>query len=667
MKKVVKLQQDRNSPMEWRSLFEVLLANTNTDFELVSQGSHIAIRANEKDIAIISERLERAFGDLNLILPLKFRQRNRPAASPSSVVDSKELEITRPEATVEAGKQIFDRIFGKLARQFGFMPDIVFGPGTTVDELKLWSQEAPQGVADFWVHGIDLLISACDKVTANEFRQTWKGNDSPLAMPTQSPTDFALARGLMQQCIGHRTDIDNDKKRHTHFFFDFGTFWEFLSKPTVNIACLPQPTADGYTHEICLNEVHLVHYLQMLMQDGVMFRVYRNEAEAKEFNTTPIFLTNPDLCDLQNLHVLVLDKSSSMRDDFGRLIEQVQIYINQIRHQDPNARVRIVPFAQKIEPIGDYSISNKSAIDTFMLTLKADGSGTALFSSVDDELTHLTQLNVNHNIKMVVFTDGQNNEGREWSLCEGPIAEKINLLNQIGTLQIIPIGAGAPENSILTKMAETCGTEYTYFKSASDLDGRFQEAATSQPIRRFVNLFVQLQNQTRQFSLRIPQTGGPFIPAATEMSFAMCPGQQMVVQQQEGEQFEFTLLNPDEIPNATLVDRLRRHENKALSIAGDQTRPEKDRIRMLNEIISLISSERGTKQYEQLFIANCKIRVQSHINVLERGQSNPNMAAAAITRFRQQSGLAQVQTVAALPPSNTDADSSLGQTQQKFH
>ena len=69
-KPVQSSHQEAHSPMEWRSLFEVILANTGVDFEVVTLGPNKSIRANEKDIAIISDRLEKAFRDVFSIIPL---------------------------------------------------------------------------------------------------------------------------------------------------------------------------------------------------------------------------------------------------------------------------------------------------------------------------------------------------------------------------------------------------------------------------------------------------------------------------------------------------------------------------------------------------------------------------------------------------------------------
>jgi hypothetical protein len=50
---------------------------------------------------------------------------------------------------------------------------------------------------------------------------------------------------------------------------------------------------------------------------------------------------------------------------------------------------------------------------------------------------------------------------------------------------------------------------------------------------------------------------------------------------------------------------------------------------------------------------------QEHVNALEQGQSKTHQMASAITRYRQQSGLAQVQPAANFPRSNADEEATL--------
>lgn len=622
--------------LEWHTLFEILLQGTHAPFSITGDGDDIIINSDESGITAISKRLQTVLAaseNFHHFLPYQVSQSKRPELV---VVDQQTLSVPEPMQTAEEGLRIFGNVFGEVAHSIAFMHEMVFGAEATVENGILWSKEhkLSKAVKGFWTHAIETLLSSCDGITAEKLRVAWLGGESQLVVPEGGVEDFHMARGLLQTCIGYRTSVDQEGIEKTKFFFDFMRMYQLIFPPKIEVQQLTLDNSDGFTHAIRVNQDHFSNTLRQLNNHGMLFQIYRS-AEDAAIKVDPLFLSERNVARLQTLHVLVLDCSGSMSSYISGLTDRVLEYIKKLPEHDNTARIKIVPFNNDRCKAGEFHVSSMAEIERFVRSLDASG-GTELYKSVDEELSDLREQSVNYNIKMVVFTDGYDNNPGHWARYSQSVSANIEALNESGRLQLIPIGAGNPDTSALSAMAHTCHTEYKYFNSPDDLEHVFDDIGqSSKATHNFIDFMVRLRESERDIRMSVPQDGNPYMP---QISFPMLPDEQMVVQQSGSNELAFRLLNANEIPDASLVDKLRTFKRLANDVALSQEE-KAVRIKKLERIIDDISSVPAKRQSENLLIANAKIEVQDYVNRLSRAQ-NQHELASAMSFFRAQAGMA---------------------------
>lgn len=387
---------------------------------------------------------------------------------------------------------------------------------------------------------------------------------------------------------------------------------------------------DENTFEISFEIDRFVTYFQQHMQkDGVILKVFKTKEDAKLL-ASPVFITTENLIQPQKLHLLVIDRSKSMKNDLDRVKQEVKDYIDELRKTDPNSRVRIVMFGKTSEA-HEFPISQSTTIDNFIKSIQIEDS-THLFSTIDDELNYLTKIKQDYDIRMVIFTDGKDTTKNKWSDYESRITTNLLTLNQGSkTLQVLPIGAGEADPDPLTAMATTCGTSYTYLRSASSLTGCFKNVLKSHPMKKLVDFVVKLQKSTQSFKLAIPQTGGPHMPHVT---FPLLPDEQVSLTYGNNQELCFSIHHVNEIPEKTLVDELRDYVQQATKIALQTSKSISTRISELELLLLEVASLKTTQHSEVVLVANIKHEIQTqHINSLRRLLENPEQAAATMSRI----------------------------------
>ncbi len=626
--------------LEWHTLLEILLNNTKAKFTLLTRNNNLIIQSDSAGIQIISERLTSALGssdNLRYFLPYQISNKSKPKQLKK--VQREKLIVPPPENTVEAGQKIFDAIFSTAFNKLRF--NGFFRDNATVENCVLWSEPVEEFLKPLWQMAFTTALATFDGVDINTLRAAWTGDASGLHLPTALAVDKLFAQGLLQQCIIFYNDIDENNTPRLRIRFDFGLFYKLLFPPiieTVEIPVEEEKKVDGNTHEISIEIDRLTTYLKSLVDNGVLLRVFKDKEDPK-IHADPVFITSKHTEPLPRLYVLFLDRSGSMSDDMLRLTNDVIDYINGLRQTDPNARIRIVPFSDKLHPIKpeEFPVSEEQKINAYLRNILPSGE-TYLYTYLDEELKYLLSLH-KQQIKMVVFTDGRDTSELKWVDCKHQISTKILELNQDGTFQIIPIGAGQAKEKPLIALAQTCGTSYTYFKNAASLHGAFKEAVVSEPVKKLVDLVVKLRETTQNFRFAVPQDGGVHMPLVSIPFFSDEP---IVIQQGNQPAVSYSVSNATEVPQETLVDKLRHYKLRATKIATTTSKPISTRISEIEKLLLELASLNATRDAEVQLIANAKNEIQILvINRLRKAQDIPEHAASVMTRIGAITGVTQ--------------------------
>lgn len=629
------------SYLEWYTLFDTLFRPLNVTFNVSVEQNDIVLHASESDMQRIVAHLKLALadaGNFNHYLPYQVGDKKAP--SQPKAYQQTYLEVPVPQDTIDSGKAILAKIFGFVFKQIGFDSNILFDENATVNNGVLWSKPIEKWLKDIWLGVVKATVTKYDGANVEVFRRAWHGDYQDLQGSGVETNDVVLARGQLQQIMGFTEDKDINENDRCRIFFDFGRAHQMLFPPVMQDVTCAQDE-DGFARELRFSQAHFMTYLQMLIEDGVLFRMYRNANDARNIHASPLFLTTKDMVDLQNLVVLVIDCSGSMNADLPRLTDQVKHYIDDLRVIDPEARIRIIPFHDYVFRHLECAVSHQDRINDFLDKLRADCS-TALYKTIDEELEGLMQRRLKNNTRMVIFTDGQDNQsGHDWSYFGYRIEQKIALLNKESTLQVFPVGAGDVNTSALQAMANTCGTPYVYCQNASDLGASLQDVVRTAPLKKFLDFMVTLRDSTQTFKMPIPQHGCPHMP---DVSFVMLPSEQMHIKKGENDELCFTVYDVDQIPQATLVDQLRELKREALTIARNRRLSHDDRIGRIQQVADKISSLKvgQAKQSESMLVANVKYDVQGYIKQLERAKQNSHFAASAQTFFSASSGVVEI-------------------------
>lgn len=615
--------------LEWFSFLEILLNKTQAKFTLLSREGQIVIQSNKVGIDAISERLHSVLGSAqNFLYFLPYEIANRPKPNSPVVVDKAIFDVKTPENTVKEGMRIFDAIFKAALAKLRFNGFFEEENSTVVDGV-LWSQPIEPFLKPLWELALKTALASFSHVTVDALREAWNGNDSQLNRPSKIIDETVIAEGPFNECLGYLHDTDENDLPRSRIFFNFLALYKHYFPPIINSTEIPM-NEDENTYEISFEIDRFVKYFQQHMQkDGVVLKVFKNKEDAK-LQASPIFITSENLVKPQKLHLLVIDRSQSMKNDLERLKKEVNLYIDELRKKDPNSRVRIVIFAKSTQS-AEFPISQKRSIDDFIQSIRTE-SGTYLYTTIDEELNYLAKINQNFDIRMVVFTDGQDSTNTNWNDFESRITSKMLALNKDGkTLQILPIGAGKADPIPLTAMAKTCGTSYTYLQKASSLTGCFREISTSHPMNKLIDFVVKLQKSTQTYRLAIPQTGGPHIPHVT---FPLLPDEHVSIKCGNNQELCFFIHNINEIPQKTLVDELRDYVQQATKIAIETSKSITTRLSELEKLLLEVASLKTSQHSEVVLVANVKNEIQTqHINPLKQLIESPEQAAATISRI----------------------------------
>lgn len=614
--------------LEWYTLFEVLLHNTDVDFQLSTQGNKGVIRSTEEGTRIISERLTTALGtasNFRFFLPYEIGGKKKPEQL--QPINRDALKIPLPEDSVDAGIEVFNKIFSvalKKMRFLGFFDE----DSSSNNNRVLWSEPVEDYLKPVWLPAIKAAVATFHETNIDVLRAAWNGDKSGLKAPSGKLDEHVIAQGLLQESIGFLDDKDETGAPRTRIFFDYGHLHSLLSLPDMDVVEAPSES-DQYTHEIAFDLAHFTTCLQMLLEDGVVLRVYKDRHDAVKAD--PLFITARTQVHLQNLYVFVLDRSGSMSGDLHRLKEEVAKYVVETRERDPEARIRIVPFPDG-KPL-ECSISEATKLSNYISSIDCQG-GTPLFSTVENELSYLQQISKNHrqNIRMIVFTDGGDTSNNKWHNHESSVSSKIVDLNQTGTLQILPIGAGTSvDQKCLASMASTCSTGYTYFNSTKDLTGVFSEASSNKPVRKLEDFVAKLRTLTHRVTIALPQDGDIHMP---HVSFVLAPNEQVVLEKGGKTALNAKLLDLKDLPDEKLVDQLRHFKRRATNIAADTTFSLSQRIRDIENLLSQVASLPTSRESENQLVANVKYDIQVEIvHELRKAQQGSGHAASAMTRL----------------------------------
>ncbi|MGE3921213.1 MAG: hypothetical protein AB7F64_09855 [Gammaproteobacteria bacterium] len=325
---------------------------------------------------------------------MPFTRENVPASSSTSTAES----VFMPEASFEAYMKIIKSLFNdealknvRLLNWEELLKDAFVKDGV----LYLTPLDANQFIIGMLQNALECLLQSFSSknVTLDMIRKAVKLEEPLPASKPHMGIERVLAKGLIQDCfcVQLLKNEDPEKADQAVVYFDIKTLWHMLFPPAVQYV-LPENELYKDKAIFSFNTHEVLLYVRQLLNDGVFLRVY--QSHEGQLTAKPMFLSGSPGVEKPRFHVLIVDRSGSLKDYWVDLQKNVIAYIDELRKIDPKAKLRIMFFETDIGPTKEFDISNKTTIDEFINQCKL-GANTFCKSfvglcAVHTRFAHLT-------------------------------------------------------------------------------------------------------------------------------------------------------------------------------------------------------------------------------------------------------------------------------------
>lgn len=507
----------KQKQLDWRILFKTLLSSLRVKFDIEITDTQALINTTQQDAAIIKKRLEESFQSSTAFmshLPYTITTLGGSVISAPSQQTTVTQIVPAPDDTVESGKRILMKLFSADAFDaVAFDPEKLFNQHAKSTQRVLYSKPVKlKLIEQAWNSVNEYLISFFHNVSIERIREAWLNDDKALPPPApdthlDQSQQQQLADGLIQQCFGV---LINKETHEVQMFFDYGRLHEFLFQPLIT---LTQRQDAIFPVQLAIDRNHLLSYMQQITQNGILLRISATSAD--QAVARPIFFTREATITKPHHYIFILDESGSMAGlPFEQLKEHVINFIAQLKQLDENATVRIVFFADDMQPASEFSIKDTQKIIAFInKRTKAEGN-TKLNDTLLRELKHLVDEEIagDANASVFVFTDGGDNRSTVKSAnLEVAIA---NTTQAIATqYKLFTLGYGKDvEVATLRAIAGAVGTPYIHIQDMSQFTSIYQEISTISTERDFVDFMYQLDQSRQEFTIPLERDNSPFSP-----------------------------------------------------------------------------------------------------------------------------------------------------------
>lgn len=631
--------------LDWKILFYTLLGNTDVgNFEIETTGNQILIKASAEKASKIQQKLKGV-----LQTPVSFRQSLPYTVTGTDTGTGTTNPVTAlpstpyPEDSVASGKEVLLRFFSPdIFDELGFSIEKTFNENARSGQHVLFSKStARRYIANAWREVLNALLLHFHGQSIDTLRDIWQDTSKYLPAPpddliTDDTAAMSVATGLLQQCFGLLTQ-QNPKK--IEMFFNYGRLYEFLFPPHVNIETKNQ---DEVT--LSIDRDHLLSYMQQLVQDSALLRIYKSSDQAVNFTYRPIFFSRKPTVSKPHIHSLIIDKSFSMKECFDELKQGLIEFIVQLEKLDSNATIRLTFFSHDRET-KEFPIKNISDIIDHIKSQEV-ASTTSLFDAIFYELDHILWGNLtgDNNITITLFTDGYNNidkhDPKERTTLAS-IEETIETFSNrdVALPKFYTLGFGTYDSNTLTLLAKKMGSPYLHLPNIGAFQQICQHISVMHDERDLVTFFYELGETSHQFVIPLQRNDQPQMP---DIIIPMQVDKPLTITYR-GDKLIVKIPDPSRIPVINTADKLAELAVQIRSIVTDTTINNQQKIQELRTVkidILALKNDQETQllPLELVQTNDLQGQVDTYKNQFRQDDSNQRIAQSARTLASSQQG-----------------------------
>ncbi|MCS5711645.1 VWA domain-containing protein [Candidatus Berkiella aquae] len=294
----------------------------------------------------------------------------------------------------------------------------------------------------------------------------------------------------------------------------------FPPVPELRMEELPQEKQLSKKWKMSFDRRTLLSYLIDIFEEGFILQIKNNRA-------TPICLPKDSLVKPNNLLSLILDRSTSMEEDFPELIERVKAFLQEyISSCSKGDILRVVDFGSKSQ-VKEFLLTDNAQEDldnifTHLKTLQVGGC-TRLYETVRTELHELTSDQYQgYTESVIVFTDGFNDENlfdryadleraqKEDEAFLQEYKENMQKLHSEGANKVpsvFSMGFGTYNRTMLEQWAVQSGVHHTHLEKIEDFDdvkAHLEKLRRPRILAKFIQKEVQRLFSVYEGTLAIP-------------------------------------------------------------------------------------------------------------------------------------------------------------------
>jgi hypothetical protein len=623
--------------LSWTTLFETLLGQS-IQFSVDMEGGDIVIRTNKlhqpKIIEIINDTLATP-GHFQEHLPYKIQYGS--SALPKAAVASEPipaLNIPSFDGTVSGARKFLLCLFGEdFFTNFGNVFEIFNDKEARVENGVLYSKATTRkNVFEAWKRMNDECVSYFNGVSIETIRKALGLPDQPLPEPASDLSEGGtlhrgIAAGLIQQCFGaiEFKDSAGTTVTEARVYFNVKRFLEYVLPPQCT-AQVEVPETDEV--KLYYSREHLVSYMLQLSRDGVLFRVFKDEADAKLF-ARPVFLGREETIAQPHFYHLLVDRSGSMDEYNEELNGYLNAFVTNLREIDPSAKVRIAFIdSQERVPAAEFLVTESKQITDF-LKVRGGGGDTPLCATLHRELYYLLSNHItrDYNTVTVLFTDGRD-DNRKGNIHLVPQALERFRASKTTLPKMFTLGFGKCDHQFLASLADTMMTPYIHLSHLNDFQQIYEYLSLMNAARRMYNLVYQIEGSANTFTVPVYQNSHPTAPNVCLPLLEGKPASVVL----DGQTIIITVSDSQRVPLATLNDKLARYLQNATFITQitDPLTTPKKKINALREILSQVNSQ-GVPKGERMQVDLVNEIILADIAKLIAARKDEALHAAAIS------------------------------------
>ncbi len=420
-----------------------------------------------------------------------------------------------------------------------------------------------------------------------------------LQAPDKNIVTAKEGEGFVQTCFGFIEDT-------SQMYFNIGRFLQLIYPPQVHVEEMTESKT-----RVTISASHLLLYVKQLSRHGILFTV---KVEYGMASAHPVLLPQKETIAKPLMVFIVLDDSGSMADNRAELFLRVRELIEKIALVASEANIHLTIFSGEKQQIirkakakeFDYSVFNEPALS----------GQTALYDAMLAPLDQMKNMLKTHNTMLVVFTDGQNNDGL---IKEGRILAKISEIKKAVAQGDMPpeihaIGDGTVDRRVLNALAQAAlHKEYTNLGSFKDLGHILQKIEDFEYSRVIAEFRTTVKGREETHALPICLNGRPNVVRQVIIPLSKDPVKVSFNTPTKGQELALSQVTL-QITATQAQETMEEYQKQVKTIYADETTAPIVRIAQLNGVLSEMNTfcTRAPQQIVLALQADLQEKIQTY-------------------------------------------------------